>query len=232
MKKQINILLGLLFFGYTSQAQIAQNNISSFDDISFFVNVNNPKYNNAEGTQYLNDKFVPAQINDIEKLYPIRFDLVDNIMEFKENDQEIMGISPAREYRIRFTNGSNRVFVSKTIISETGDLQRLFLEEIQVNPKYSLYKRERIKFQPAKPAKSSYEPEIPAVFKKMSDMFYVDYPDDSIDYLLLLPKNKKKVKTFFGDRGADIIKFAKKEGLKFDSQENLIKILDYYIQNQ
>ena len=232
MKKQINILLGLLLFGYTSQAQIAQNNIGSFDDISFFVNVNNPKYNNAEGSRYLNDEFIPAKINDIEKLYPVRFDLVDNIMEFKENDQEIMGISPTQEYRIQFTNGSNRVFVSKTIIGETGDLQRLFLEEIQVNPEYSLYKRQRTKFQPAKPAKSSYEPEIPAVFKKMNDMFYVDYPDDSIDYLLLFPKNKKKVKTFFGDRGADILKFAKKEGLKFDSQNSLVKILDYYTQER
>ncbi|WP_435623306.1 hypothetical protein [Flagellimonas sp.] len=230
MQKQINILLGLLLFGFSSQAQIAQNNISSFDDISFFVNVNNPKYDNAEGTKYLNEKFIPAKINDLEKLYPVRFDLLDNIMEFKENDQEIMGISPAKEYRIGFTDGSNRVFVSKTIIDETGDLKRLFLEVIKVNPKYSLYKRERVKFQPAKPAKSSYEPEIPAVFKKMNDSFYVDYPDDSIDYLLQLPKNKKKIKTFFGDKGNELVKFAKKEGLKFDSQENLVRILDYYTQ--
>ncbi|PRX53628.1 hypothetical protein [Flagellimonas meridianipacifica] len=232
MKNTFGIFLSFIFITCSLQGQIAQNNISSFDDISFFVNVNNPKYNNAEGTKYLNDNFTPSKINELEKLYPIRFDLVDNIMEFKENDQEIMGLSPTRDYRIVLTDDSNQIFVSNTIINESGDLQRLFLEEIKVTQAYSLYKRERIKFVPAKPAKSSYEPEVPAVFKKMNDSYYVDYVDDGIDYLLQIPKNKKKIKTFFGNHGPEVLKFAKKEGLKFDIQENLIAILNYYVEKR
>lgn len=232
MKKLLGILSLSIFSYFPLQAQIAQNNVNTLNDISFFVNVNNSKYQDAEGTKYIDDTFIPANINDIKKTFPVRFDVVDNIMEFKENSQEIMGISPTRDYRIEFSDGSNRIFTSKTIINEEGDLQRLFLEEIKVSSTYSLYIRKRIKFQPAKPAKSSYEPETPAVFRKMSDLFYVDYPDDSIDYLLQIPKNRKKAKLFFGDLGSDILKFAKKESLKFDSQKDLIKILNQYTQSK
>ena len=228
MRKQIVFLSFILLATFSLNGQIAQNSVNTFNDISFFVSINNKKYRDAKGTKYIDDKFILSKINNFEKLYPVRFDVVDNIMEFKEADQEIMGISPTQDFRIVFSDGSNRVFTSKTIINETGDLQRLFLEEVQVTQNYSLYKRTRIKFHPAKPAKSSYEPEVPAIFKKMSDFFYVDYPNDSIDYLLLLPKNKKKVKLFFGTHGNEVIKYAKKEGLKFDSQEAIIKILNYY----
>ena len=232
MQKQIFTSTFILLLTLSVKAQITQNNNASIKDISFFVVVNNPKYNDVEGTKYISEEFIPSKINNLDKTYPVRFDAVDNIMEFKDNDQEIKGVTPSREYRILFSDGSNRVFVSETVINEFGDLQRLFLEEIVATPSYSLYKRVRINYIPAKPAKSSYEPEIPAAFKKLSDAYYVDYADDDLDYLLQLPKTKKKIRTFFGDLGSEVLKFAKKEGLKFDSQENLIKILDYYIQNQ
>ncbi|MEM9363526.1 MAG: hypothetical protein AAGA43_12880 [Bacteroidota bacterium] len=232
MQKQILISVSILLLILNAKAQITQNSNASIKDISFFVVVNNPKYSDVEGTKYIFEEFVPSKINNLDKTYPVRFDAVDNIMEFKENDQEIKGVTPSREYRVLFSDGSNRIFMSKTIINESGDLQRLFLEEIVTNQSYSLYKRVRINYVPAKPAKSSYEPEVPAIFKKLSDSYYVDYVNDDIDYLLQIPKTKKKIRTFFGDLGSEILKFAKKEGLKFDSQENLIKILDYAIQNQ
>ncbi len=232
MEKIVRLSVFSLFFTLAAFGQIVQNqnNSASLNDLSFFVNLNNTKYTDAEGSRYINDKFIPAKINQNSKLYPVRFDAVENIMEFKENDNEIKGISPTRDYRITLSDGSKRIYTSNTVISESGDLQRLFLEEVKTSQKYSLYRQERIKFFPGKPAKSSYEPEVPPVFKKLNDVFLVDYPGDDIDYLLIIPKNKKKAKTFFGEKSAEVLKYVKKEGLKLDSKADLIKIFDFYSQ--
>ncbi|WP_422860881.1 hypothetical protein ACOKFD_08810 [Flagellimonas sp. S174] len=225
-------LLVLLLTGISLEAQTLQSDDVTLYEVSFFVDINNPRYKQVEGTRYINEAFIPAKINNFNKLYPLRLDVVNNVMEFKENNKDIRGISPTQDYRIVFSNPLKSVFVSNTIINESGDLQRVFLEEISAEQEFTLYKRERKQFQAAKPAKSGYESAIPAAFKNMKDSYYVDFANDNIDYLLQIPKNKKKIKTFFGDLGPEVLKYAKKERLKFDSEENLISILNFYVEKR
>ncbi|MEM9077871.1 MAG: hypothetical protein AAGC43_12575 [Bacteroidota bacterium] len=232
MKSFCYTLLFLVLTGISLKAQNLQVDDTSLYEVSFFVDVNNPKYKNVEGSKYIDETFVPAKINNLNKLYPVRFDVVNNVMEFKENNQEIRGVSPTRDHRIVLSNRTKTVFVSNTIMNEAGNLQRVFLEEILVKKAYTLYTRKRKQFQAAKPAKSGYESAIPAAFKEQNDSYYIDFVNDNIEHLLQIPKSKKKLKTFFGALSPEVIKFAKKEGLKFDSQEDLIKIMDYYTENR
>ena len=227
MVKKTRFLALFLLLGLHGTAQIAQNANTTLNDLSFFVDVNNSKYKDAEGSKYLDQQFTLAKINNLDKVYPVRFDLVDNIMEFKVNDKDVKGVTPKQAYRIVFVDGSDRIFTSKTIMGSSNDLERCFLEEVHVGDAFLLYKRQRKKFQKAQPAKSGYEQGISAKFKVMNTQFYVDYIEDSIDYLLEIPRTKKKVKSFFGESGDALIKYAKKERLAFDSKESLVKILEY-----
>ncbi|MEM8847415.1 MAG: hypothetical protein AAGD17_09970 [Bacteroidota bacterium] len=178
--------------------QIAQGDQGNLNDITFFLRVNNPRYEGAEGSRYLFEKFVPAKINEVPKSYPVRFDVVDNVIEFQENGEQIKGLSPKQEYRIQLMDGSNRVFITRTYIDDLGNLQKSFFELAHESESFHLFKKERIKYQPAKPIKSSYEPAKPAKFIKQEDLVYVDYPNDRLDYLIMIPKKKKKLKVFFG----------------------------------
>ncbi|WP_343485453.1 hypothetical protein [Allomuricauda sp. d1] len=221
------------FFVCSLNAQIAQNNnatLGTLNDLGFFVEVNNSKYAGAEGSKYLFDEFVPAKINQVKTSHAVRFDVVDNIIEFKDSERETKGLSAEKEYSIVLQDGSSRVFVTKKFIDDYGKSSNTFFEKMYANEYFELFKKERIKFQEAKPAKSSYEPEKPAKFVGLPDAFYLDFKDDNSEELVKIPRKRKKLKEFFGKEYPSIEKFAKKNDLDFDSATHLVKIINHYIE--
>nr|WP_299337483.1 hypothetical protein [Allomuricauda sp.] len=226
---KLAFLLIILFTTSDILGQIPQNDQGNLNDITFFLTVNNPEYKDAEGSRYLFDEFVPAKISGISNSYPVRFDAVDDIIEFKENGEEIKGLTLNREYRIQLMDGSNRVFITRTYINDSGNLKKSFFEIVHDGDDFQLLKKERFKYLPAQPAKSSYEPAKPARFMKLQDQVYIDYPDDSLDYLIRIPKKKKKLKVFFGAQLKQVEAFAKKQNLEYDATEDFVKIMEHYL---
>lgn len=225
------IIMGFSFYGL-SNAQIAQNNNATLNDLAFFINVNNTKYEGVEGSRYLFEEFIPAKINEIQRSYPIRFDIVENNIEFKNNEGEIKGLSTEKDYKIVLLDGTNRVFITKAYLTNEAKLGKTFFERVYASEHFDLFKKERIKFQEAKPAKSSYEPEKPARFIRLPDAFYVSFKHDVAEEAHEIPRKKKKLKEFFGKAYTSIEKFAKKNNLDFEDPSDLVKIINHYIQVQ
>lgn len=202
--------------------QITANNNARLSDLEFFVWKNNPKYDGAEGSQYLFEYFIPAKINAIKKTYAIRFDAVDNAIEFKDQEGQTKVLSPQKDYTIMLSDGSNRLFKTKNYRNDDKNSGKSFFEELYGGEKFQIYRKERIKFQPLKPARSGYEPEVPAKFIRLNDAFYVHYSNLPSDLLIEIPRKKKRLKTFFGKEYAELEKFSKKNELHFDNADDLI----------
>ena len=225
-KKIAFCLIALCTLSGYSQLQPPNNN-STLQDLVFFIDVNNKKYANAEGSKYIFEEFKLAKIEGLAGSHLVRFDPVDNIIQLKKEKNRILSLSKKYQYKIDLLDGSGS-YETQQYIDSDGKIENTFFEKIYTSAEFSLFKKHRIKFQPSKPAKSSYEPETPAKFIKLDDSYYLMNQVDNPKHLVQIPKKKKALLNFFGKKSSEVSKFVKTQKLKTDSEEDLIRIIGYY----
>ncbi|MFD2585884.1 hypothetical protein ACFSQJ_03010 [Croceitalea marina] len=231
MYRSKRIIFGLAILytlsGY-SQLQPPNSN-STLQDLAFFIDVNNKKYANAQGSKYIYADFKLAKIEGLSGSHLVRFDPVDNIIQLKKEDNKILSLSKKYQYKIELLDGTG-IYETQQFINTDGKIENTFFESIHTSKKYKLYKKHRIKFQPAKPAKSSYEPATDPEFIPLDAIYYVMNLEKNPGHLLELPRKKKVFLNFFGNRAKEMSKYIKTQNLKTSSEQDLIKILNYYFQ--
>ena len=172
---------------------------------------------------------MPAKINNIQKSYLVRFDILENTIEVKKDKDEIIGLSKKANHTIKLLDGSERIFETKNFSNKNGDTLNGIFEQLHSDKVFLLFRKSRIKYQKAKPMKSSYEQAVPAKFIPLDDTFYVSFlKEGKSNGLIEVPQKKKSQKSFFGEYFPKIEKFVKHEKLVFNSDEDLVKILKYY----
>ncbi|WP_156950151.1 hypothetical protein [Maribacter antarcticus] len=67
-------------------------------------------FNKVIGSPYLNEKFLPANVNKSKMTYFVRFNAVENTIEFRGENDVIMTLSESYAYEIKFLDGSNREY--------------------------------------------------------------------------------------------------------------------------
>ncbi|TAI48158.1 hypothetical protein [Flagellimonas allohymeniacidonis] len=222
------VLVAAFLFSLVGFAQIANPNQDSFNELAFFVGINNSIYDDAKGSRYLNDEFLPAKINNLDKVYPVRFNVVENTIEVKNDDGTVMSLDKSMNYIVRLMDGSYKFYEDNTYITENGRKEKSFFEKIHRSENYELFLKERIKFIPKKPSKSSYEPEVPAKFQKQEDKYYVKQLDTESGDLIEIPQKKKAFLKKFKEGDGAFDSFVKKAKSKFNNKEDLVKVLDAY----
>ena len=217
----------IVLYSISCYSQLQQPNNSSLQDLAFFIDVNNKKYANAEGSKYIFEEFKLAKIEGLEGSHLVRFDPVDNIIQLKKEENKILSLSKKYQYKINLLDGSGN-YETHQYINPDGKIENTFFEKRYTSSQFSLFKKHRIKFQPSKPAKSSYEPETSARFIKLDDFYYLMDQTDNPGHLVEIPKKKKALLNFFGKKSGEVSKFIKMQKLNTDSEKDLIKIIDYY----
>ncbi len=219
----------LLFLGIASFGQIQPNQSGSLNELSFYVNTNTRNYEDVTGSKYIFDDFKPAKIKGFKGVHEVRFDAVDNTIEFKSNDGGILFLSKNQPYVIELIGDSpKRIFEIHKFLKPNKKIETTFFEKRFNTEKYILYKRYRIKYEPEKPAKSSYEKKVEAKFTRLEDAYYLNDPLKSTDYLIEIPRKKKPFYAFFAPRQAAIKTFVKKNGINPNIEKDVLKTLEYY----
>ncbi|MBT8183524.1 MAG: hypothetical protein KJN76_01685 [Eudoraea sp.] len=225
------IISSLLFFsGFVLTAQIQNAEFTTLNDLQFYVRTNNESYNTAEGSRYLNDAFLPARINGIQNTQLVRFNVPDNMVEVKKNNNEIMVLSFSEGYTIILQDGSNKVYETHSFINHEGKNETTFLEKLFEKGEFKLFLKEQIKFTPAKAAKSGYEPAKPAKFTKGNDTFFVSGLTKDTKTLKALPKKRKNLLPHFGEHASAMEKKIKSEKLDIKDKDDLTVLFKAYLE--
>lgn len=177
----------------------------------------------AEGSRYITEGFSPAIINNSAITYAVRYNAVDDLMELRDENSKILIIDKNKEYIIKFNDGSNKLY--QTVTYKDG--KRGFAISIWVDEnKNGLFIKEKIKFSPEKP-KIGYDlANNPAKYARVKDAFYMRDGENSP--LKELSSNKKKFLTAFKGKEKKVQNFIKKENLKINNKEDLMKIMLFY----
>ncbi|AXT20068.1 hypothetical protein D7030_02810 [Flavobacteriaceae bacterium AU392] len=173
----------------------------------------------AIGTPYVNEEFSFAKINNSKELYLVRYNAHQDVMEVKKGENtEIIVLDNEKNYVISM-NGKEYI----TTAFDNGE--RGIAHIVWEDTDHALFQKENVKFSPATKAKTSYEASTKAKYSEITNSYYVDFGNGS---LVQVPKKKKKFYALFSDNTKNVQQFVKKEKLKIDNKEDLIKILNFY----
>jgi len=228
VKKRISILLLLIPLLSLGQLQNFGRH-ASLNELSFVADKLNKAYDEADGSRYINTEFVLAKINNINELKLVRFNVVENTIEVKQNDDRIMTLSNAYSYVVRLADGTEKVYETLPYTAEKNKTKTTFFEVVYTNEFYGLYRKENIKFIPKKTVRSGFEtPENAQFIKRKPDFYMADFRTRS-EELVQLPRKRKLLNKVFKEHYKVIDQFVKKEGLDLGKENDLIKMLNFYM---
>jgi hypothetical protein len=175
----------------------------------------------AVGSPYV-ENFRLAKIVDYNKLYLIRYDAVNDEMQAKNDKDEIIIIDKNTIKKVTFTNNGSIYKLFDYTYKE--ELKRGYLKIIYEDQKISLLKKEITKFFPEKKAASSYQNDIPPIYKKMTGIHFIS--NKKTGFLNSFDKKKDFLKLFSKEKN-DLEKFIKKEKVNFKKEKDLIRLIKY-----
>ncbi|AXT20069.1 hypothetical protein D7030_02815 [Flavobacteriaceae bacterium AU392] len=216
MKKTIIVLVVFsITFGFS------QNNADQFG-INSGIFPPNKSYDLPEeaiGTPYVDNEFSFAKINKSKEFYLVRYNAYQDVMEVKKNEKtKIITLDNNKDYVISL---NDKEYITRTFASGERGIVHIIWDDID----HALFQKENVKLTPATKAKTSYHTSIKAKYSEISNEYYMDFGNKS---LIKVPKNKKKFYALFSNSAKNVQQFVKKEKLKIDNKEDLIKIVKYY----
>ncbi|MGB3144756.1 MAG: hypothetical protein WBB24_11660 [Maribacter sp.] len=221
-------LLFYILFSNGLLAQIQQTNNGSLNELTFFVSANNKQYSDAEGSRFLNEEFVPCEIVGFGETKFVRFNVVENVIEIKSGDGKVMTLSFNKYFDLKLLDGSNKEYVVRSYVNDKGKEDISFFEKVFQNNNIIIFLKENIRYMPAKPAKSSYERAVSSKFIQGNDVHYYSLNEPSNFLIKQIPIKKKLFFEMFGEQSKSVEKFVKKEKLKLDKIDDLVRIMSEY----
>ncbi|OBW40646.1 hypothetical protein AB670_03113 [Chryseobacterium sp. MOF25P] len=206
-------------FVYSQQTQQVNQGIGYefFPTKSVTSNGKTLKYEDIIGTPYADTDFKMAKLADNYEEVPVRYNSYKDEVEFKKGEN-IQVVPKQKEF--------SRITIKKpsqTIVNlETNDnLQGYFFE--LVPGKIALYKKEKTVFKDEVPAINSYAASKPAEFIKQNPVYYIKTENNFIKK----PKNQKEIIEAFPSLKDQINTYFKSNKVKFNNEEDLIKLVNH-----
>ena len=206
----------------------SQINKGAFDDYLYFVNQTRPSYEGVEGSPYVNESFVPAKVDDFDKVIYIKFNAFANNIEFRSPENDVAILSLEKDYTFRLLDGSNAEYEVHDYINDENVTGRTFFKKVRSGANFNLYQKQNVKYVPKKLATSGFEQNQPAKFIKTNVTFYVNKPVQDSMKLVPVPTRKKEIAAFLNVKSSAVKQYIKEENLKLGSEDDLVKILNHY----
>jgi hypothetical protein len=173
------------------------------------------------GSPYLNDEFTSGTIYfdkkfKIEKI-PLRINLYNGDMEFKEKDVTMAIAEPQRVDKV-VMGEYTFIYIPENKKAKVGGFVRMWNPELP-----SIITKMEIDFKKKEPAKPYVEP-LPDRFEKGHDKHFLLTSTHEIEKITSV----KKLIQAIGEHESELSDFAKQEKVSSGNIEELVKLLEYY----
>ncbi|KQT22946.1 hypothetical protein ASG22_14460 [Chryseobacterium sp. Leaf405] len=181
----------------------------------------NLSYDEIQGSPYLDKNFYQARVATDYEEVPVRYNSYKDEIEFQKDGKAQVLPKDEKFSKIEIKSPI-QTFI---LLKGQDDIAGYFIE--LVNGKNSLYKKVKTIFRDAVPAANSYASDKPAQFKIQDPVYYIKIENSFIKK----PKNQKEILEQFPNRKEEINTFFKSNKIKFDKDEDLIKLVTFLNQN-
>ncbi|MFA5555838.1 MAG: hypothetical protein AB7D46_07655 [Flavobacteriaceae bacterium] len=174
---------------------------------------------NVQGSQYFNETYLPSKVSGYEnETIPLRYNAAQDEMEFQKAGQ-LYHIPKTQNMTV--THITNQKVYEYIDYIDKEDKVSGYLAVLHKGEQHSLYKREQIKYIPAKEASNSYDRDRPAQYKKADDTYFIKTGDVIENF----PKNRKELLRKFSNKKTQLSDFIKKNKISFSQEGDLIKLV-------
>ena len=202
-----------LLFGLGTMAVVAQSlqNEVKHPDIATKL-FKNPKFvkDKSQGSPYVHAMFGQASVAKLNIKAFMRYNAYKDEFEFITPKNDTLILDKIEDFdQIVFT-GFNKQY---DLLAYTEDKKLVYgyLVRVQETNGLVLYKKERITFIEAKPAKTSLEVNMPAKYTRRGDSFFVrtkdgmttEFPDSKKALVKVYPAHKDKIEAFLKNAKID-----------------------------
>lgn len=214
---KLTFMIPVLFVAAAASAQ--QTYIDKSGSIGLIYN-RKAESEKASGSQYYNDKFAPAQVNDGD-LQLVRHNAYTDEMEVKVMD-EVKVIQPLNGQTIKVKGGGTYEYVQYLDEKKT-ELQN-YLLVVSDNPNLKIYKKETIILQPEQHPVGAYDKYKAPMYKKVDPTYFIKIKDGSVVYF---EADKSGVMSLFPDKKNEIKDFMKENKISPSDESDLPKLGAY-----
>ncbi|MGH1519124.1 hypothetical protein [Chryseobacterium sp. JK1] len=176
------------------------------------------KYDEIIGSPYYTTEFQTAKVVENFDKVPVRYNSYKDEVEFQKEGKPLVLPKEDTYSRIEIASPKSTLVLVKT----NDDLDGYFFE--LVNGKNKLYKKVKTKFNDAVPAANSYASDKAAFFKNLDPVYYIQTAEYGF---IKKPKKLKDILDFFPAKKEAIETYAKSNDIKFNKEENLVKLVSF-----
>jgi hypothetical protein len=212
----------LLFISQTINAQIVLDRIDPTSSGILFRTLTNPdeEMSKVKGSPYQSNEFILAEIAGASNKVMIRYNIFKDIIEIQFDNKQIYTLAKQEPFStISPINKPDKIKLTRYVNKEGEQLG--YLTQIYASKQIDIYRKDRVNFQKAKEASSSYHEAYPAQFIKLKPEYYWNLKNNQIT---LLPGNKKGILELYPDKKEAINNFFKSNKIDFDEEKNIIEL--------
>ncbi|HAY3544234.1 hypothetical protein HZQ24_12795 [Elizabethkingia anophelis] len=196
------ISLSTIYYGQTMI-----NNVNDFYTTAMNNGtINNSTSENISGSPYLTNDYLVTKISNLNNSISARYNIYKDEIEFKNNDKIFLVPKTDSYSKISFSNGTNLILVNNNyyvITYQQGNNMIL--------------KKEKIKYNPAMEARSSYQEPKPASYTKASPQFFLLSNNSNVTEI-----TKEELIKLYPEK--DINSFLSKNKINFKNENEFIKL--------
>jgi len=191
MKTQIIVLFITLSTSIAGFSQSQDGKITSLESSGIRLSETNyhPTYSKTQGSPYLNKAFSHAKVGDVVQNALLRYNACYDEFEFINSKNDTLVLNNAAVFSTITITYPKAVYQYVNFTEKNGKFNTGYLVNLFEKNGFILYKRQKIKYYDAIPAKSSYDTSTQARFVPLKDTFFLKKIEGEI---FELPSNKKE----------------------------------------
>lgn len=180
---------------------------------------------NIEGSPYANNNFLTGSIYQNEELLKnnllLRYNIYSDEIEIKEDED-------SKEYSALIKNQENIILIGKSVYVSIplngSEVNGNYFNILVTKGKFKLYKKSKIVYKKAKPAKTSYDRDQAAKFTTTNLYYLVDVNGKFYE----VPTKNSKALKIFKDKNSELKAFAKTAKINVKDENDLTRLINYY----
>jgi len=229
MNSKHNFLLITLFATTFLSAQINRrynvdpvNSNSSYTITSY--GITEDEFNQAEGSPFLDKEFKPGTIvsgEEVSKAY-LRYNIFFEEIEIAQDpgSKDISSLKKEVGTKAIF---DNKVFTY--LLLDTGNNQNgVYFQILSTGSQFDLYMKSNVRYIAPYYGSTSIDKDRPGKFEVSNKFFLV-----SKNYkFITIPKNHRNLLKLVSHKKKEVKDFLKKNRIKLDKEEDVLKFVDYY----
>ncbi len=171
--------------------------------------INSSSENTTIGSPYLTKDFIETKISNVGTPVWTRYNIYKDEIEFKDNDK-ILLVPKSNSYaQLKYSNGTYLVLVNNNY----------YISIFQKNNDTAILKKEKVKYNAAKEAQSSYQEAKPASYTEAKAQFFV------LSNNSLTEVTKENLVKIFPDK--DIKGFLNNNKINLKNESDLLKLGEF-----